>query len=193
MLNLTCVIHVSDMQLEHMLLQSAKLQVMIRRHYARIKKDQTARYFTYVLQLQNNKFYVGSSDSIYTRLMDHSLMSASSSIWVRQHGPVTRVIEISRDCNKDDETYKTLEYMSMFGWHNVRGGSYCRSMMRSPPTPLADFVRDPTRKFDYLTRREIDDIVRVVRDLAEQQDAMSQDGHDGHDGPDTNDAMSDAI
>lgn len=164
------------MHLEQMLLQSAKLQVQIRRHYARIKKDTGARYFTYVLQLQNNKFYVGSSDSIYTRLMDHCLMSASSSLWVRQHGPVQRVVEITRDCAKDDEAYKTMEYMSMFGWHNVRGGAYCRTSMRAPPAALAEFVRDPTRKFDYLTRREIDDIVRVVRDLAEQQNAMSEGG-----------------
>lgn len=162
------------MHLEQMLLQSAKLQVAIRRQYARIKKDPSARYFTYVLQLQNNKFYVGSSDSIYTRLLDHCQMSASSAIWVRQHGPVQRVIEIARDCSKDDEAYKTMEYMSLFGWQNVRGGAYCRTAMRAPPGNLADFLRDPARKFDYLTRREIDEIVHVVRDLAEQQNAMSE-------------------
>lgn len=164
------------MHLEQMLLQSAKLQVAIRRQYARLKKDPAARYFTYVLQLHSNKFYVGSSDSIYTRLLDHCLMSASSAIWVRQHGPVMRVVEVSRNCSKDDEAYKTLEYMSLFGWQNVRGAAYCRSCMRAPPGHLADFVRDPERKFDYMTRREIDEIVRVVRDLAEHTTAMSEGG-----------------
>lgn len=99
------------MHLEHMLLQSAKLQIAIRRQYTKLKGDQTARYFTYVLQLQDNKFYVGSSDSIYMRLLDHCLMSASSALWVRQHGPVKRVLEISRGARKDDEAYKTMEYM----------------------------------------------------------------------------------
>lgn len=45
--------------------------------------------------------------------------------------------------------------------------------MRAPPLPLADFRREPSKAFNYLTRREIDEIVGVVRDLAEQQDAMT--------------------
>lgn len=97
--------------LEPMLLQSARLAVSIRRAYAKVKRDPAARYYTYVLLLQNNKMYVGVTDNIYNRLLDHCLMSASSSIWVRQHGPVQRVIEIARDCARDDEAYKTLEYM----------------------------------------------------------------------------------
>lgn len=46
--------------------------------------------------------------------------------------------------------------------------------MRAAPGPLADFRRDCTKKFDYLTRQEIDEIVAVVRDLAERQDALSE-------------------
>lgn len=64
---------------------------------------------------------------------------------------------------------------SLFGWQNVRGAAYCRTTMRGPPAPLADFKRDPTRAFDYLTRREVDDIVAVVQDLAEEYNAMSDD------------------
>ncbi len=159
--------------LEAMLLQSARLQVAIRRQYAKVKRDPGARYYTYVLQLQDNKFYVGNSDSIYTRLLDHCMMSASSSLWVRQHGPVQRVVEISRDCSREDELYKTLEYMTLFGWQNVRGASYCRPAMRAAPAVLAEFRRSCTRHFDYLTRHEIDEVVSVVRELAEQQAAKS--------------------
>lgn len=159
--------------LEAMLLQSARLQVAIRRQYSKVKRDPAARYYTYVLQLQDNKFYVGNSDSIYTRLLDHCLMSSSSSLWVRQHGPVHRVVEISRDCSRDDELYKTLEYMTMFGWQNVRGAGYCRPSMRAAPAALSEFRRDASRHFDYLTRREIDEIVSVVRELAEQQSTPS--------------------
>lgn len=50
--------------------------------------------------------------------------------------------------------------------------------MRAAPAPLADFRRDPGKTFDYLTRKEIDEIVTVVRDLADheggQDDAMSE-------------------
>lgn len=161
--------------LESMLMLNARLSVNIRRAYSRLKRDQGARYFTYVLLLQNNKMYVGSTDNIYNRLLDHCQMSKSSSVWVREHGPVRRVVEVSRDCDRDDETYKTLEYMHLFGWTNVRGAGYCRSAMRAPPPQLADFTRDQARKFDYLTRKEIDEVVGVVRELSEQQDAVSDD------------------
>ena len=164
--------------LEPPLLQCARLAVTIRRAYARVKRDPAARYYTYVLLLQDNKMYVGNTDNVYNRLLDHCLMSASSSVWVRQHGPVQRVVEISRDCCREDELYKTLEYMSLFGWKNVRGAGYCRPAMRAPPPALTAFRRDCGRHFDYLTRREIDEVVGVVRDLAEQQSAMSEGGEE---------------
>jgi len=153
--------------LEPLLLQSARLAVTIRETYSRVKRDQAARYYTYVLQLRDNKFYVGNTDNIYNRLLDHCLLTPSSALWVREHGPVQRVVEVCRDCCRDDETYKTLEYMTMFGWQNVRGASYCRLTMRTPPAALAEFRRDCTRRFDYLSRPEIDAVVNAVRDLAE--------------------------
>ena len=161
--------------LEPLLLQSARLAVSIRRTYAKVKRDPLARYYTYVLQLQGDKLYVGNTDNIYNRLLDPHLMSRSAAVWVRQHGPVRRVLEVSRNCCREDEMYKTLEYMSMFGWDNVRGAGYCRCVMRSPPAPLAQFKRDASRHFDYLTREEIDEVLDVVRDLADLQAASSSD------------------
>ncbi len=155
--------------LEPLLLQSARLAVTIRHTYARVKRDPAARYYTYALLLRDNKMYVGNTDNIYTRLLDHCLMGPSSAAWVRQHGPVQRVVEISRGCARDDELYKTLEYMSMFGWKNVRGARYCRRAMRAPPAALEAFRRDSGRHFDYLSRREIDEVVAVVlSNLAER-------------------------
>lgn len=61
----------------------------------------------------------------------------------------------------------------------MRGAGYCRSAMRAAPAPLAEFSRSADKTFDYLTRKEIDDIVGVVRELAEQQDAMSDDASAG--------------
>ena len=159
--------------LELMLQNSARLTVGIKRAYSRVKRDPSARYFTYVLMLQNQKFYVGVTDNIYNRLLDHCSMSPSSSVWVREHGPVKRVVELSRNGRKDDENYKTLEYMSMFGWKNVRGAGYCRSVMGAPPAPLADFRRDDTRRFDYFSRPEIDQVVATVRELMESPGSVS--------------------
>lgn len=163
--------------LELMLMKSARLAVNIRRTYTKVKKDPSAYYYTYVLLLQDNKMYIGATDNIYNRLLHHCQMSKSSSVWVRQHGPVKRVVEITRNCDREDETLKTMEYMTMFGWKNVRGAAYCRSALRGPPPQLVDFRKDG-KLFDYLTRREIDDVVSTVRDLAEMQDAMSDGGSD---------------
>lgn len=151
--------------IDNMLVQAARLNVRIRREYARIKADPGARYFTYVLLLQRGKLYVGSSDNIVQRLMEHHAMSPSSAVWVREHGPVHRVVEVCRNCLADDETYKTLEYMTMFGWENVRGAGWCRADMRASPAALDGFERDPTRPWHFLSRREIDAVLRHVREL----------------------------
>ena len=63
---------------------------------------------------------------------------------------------------------------TLFGWTNVRGAGYCRSAMRAPPAQLTDFARATDKTFDYLTRKEIDEVVSVVRELADQQDAISE-------------------
>jgi hypothetical protein len=154
--------------IEGLLLDAARLSVQIRREYGRIKRTPQARYYTYVLQLQDDKMYVGCSDNLFTRLMEHRLLSPSAAVWVREHGPVRRVVEVSRNCAHDDEQYKTLEYMSLFGWENVRGAGWCRSAMRAPPSLLADFERDPGRPFEYMSRRDIDAVVRHVDALATQ-------------------------
>lgn len=148
-----------------MLLQSARLALAIRKEYARVKKDQTAKFYTYVLQLQDGKFYVGNTDNIYTRLLDHTMMTPSSSLWVKQHGPVQRVMEIARNSGKEDEHYKTLHVMSMFGWENVRGSSYCRVQMVNPPEALKTFSRNRDGDFEYLSRDEIDAMLEAIRDM----------------------------
>lgn len=153
--------------IEALLLDAARLSVQIRREYARIKLDPSARYYTYVLLLQRNKMYVGCSDNLFQRLLEHRLMSPSAAVWVREHGPVQRVVEVSRNCAADDETYKTLEYMSLFGWENVRGAGWCRLDMRAPPSALADFERDPARAFNYMPRKDLDLVMHHVEDLAQ--------------------------
>lgn len=151
--------------MEPMLLQSARLGLAIRKEYARLKKDPAVKYYTYVLQLQEGKFYVGNTDNIYTRLLDHQLMAPSSALWVKHHGPVTRVVEVTRNSAKSDELYKTLQFMTMFGWENVRGSSYCKVQMFNPPEALAAFSRARETDFDYLTREEIDALLEAIKSL----------------------------
>lgn len=151
--------------MEAMLLQSARLGLAIRKEYTRLKTDPLAKYYTYVLQLQDGRFYVGNTDNIFTRLMDHKQMNASSALWVRHHGPIQRIVEITRNSSKYDELYKTLLYMSMFGWDNVRGSSYCKLHMMRPPDCLHTFARTRDGEFEYLSREEIDHVARALDEL----------------------------
>ena len=148
-----------------MLLQSARLSLAIRGEYARLKKDPAAKFYTYVLQLQEGKFYVGNTDNIYTRLLDHKLMTTSSALWVRHYGPVARVVEITRNSSASDEHYKTMLYMSMFGWENVRGSSYCKIQMFRPPEALKSFTRVRDGEFEYLTPQELDAVWDAIDEL----------------------------
>jgi predicted GIY-YIG superfamily endonuclease len=163
-------------------LAASRASVRLKKVLARAgRRDARARYFTYTLLLSDNRVYVGSTDNIYGRLLEHYLMSPSSSVWVREHGPVRRVLEIVEDSAAEDEAYKTLEYMSLFGWESVRGGGWCRAAMRGPPAALADFQR--TRAdFRYMDRPEIaavvDHVAALAQDLREpeESDASDDDG-----------------
>lgn len=152
--------------LEELLLKSAELNVQIRRLYQTVKPSAETRYYTYVLLLQRGRVYVGNSDNIYVRLMEHFLQSNHSSQWVREHGPPVRVMELIRNSSSDDETYKTLEWCDLLGHDNVRGAAYCKLEYRGPPPALMNFRRDPQRTFEYMSRDEIDEVVRVSKKLA---------------------------
>ena len=152
--------------LNALLLQHARTGVQINKLLATLKRDSSARYFTYVLLLQRGNIYVGSSESIYKRLLDHWMMSPSSSLWVKEHGPIDRVLEISVNSTVDDERYKTLEYMSIFGHQRVRGGGWCRVASAGPPADLVDFTRGRS-DFEYLSRKDIDSIMTEVEAMAD--------------------------
>ncbi len=153
--------------LDALLLDAARLNVAIRREYARLRGDLagSAKYFVYVLLLQNGKFYVGCTDNVYQRLLEHAVMSPSSSVWVREHGPVKRIVEVCRNCGPVDEAYKTLEYMMLFGWENVRGAQWCRVVLDAPPHALASFERR-AGGFEHLSSEDMTSLRIHVATLA---------------------------
>jgi predicted GIY-YIG superfamily endonuclease len=109
------------------MLSNTRSYLGLQRALRQTKVDANTKYYTYVLLLREGKFYVGSTDNIYMRLYQHFTLSPLSAAWVRRWGPVQRVVEITKNCKKEDETLKTLHYCSMFGSENVRGAWYTRT------------------------------------------------------------------
>lgn len=79
--------------------------------------------FIYILQLENNKYYVGKSNNPDFRLNNH--FNSNGSTWTKKYKPV-QVLKLIPDCNNFDEDRYTKEYMSKKGINNVRGGTYCK-------------------------------------------------------------------
>lgn len=75
----------------------------------------------YILKLENNKYYVGVTNNLDKRLMDH--MNGKGSEWTKKY-KMKSLYKLIHDYNAFDEDRYTKEYMNKFGIENVRGGSY---------------------------------------------------------------------
>ena len=67
--------------------------------------------YIYILQLINNKYYVGKTIDPNFRLDQH--FNSDGSIWTRKYKPI-KVVEIIPNCDNFDEdkyTLKTMESM----------------------------------------------------------------------------------
>lgn len=80
----------------------------------------------YVLQLEQNKYYVGKSTNPYFRLEQH--FNSNGSSWTQLYKPV-KVLQLIHNCDDFDEDKYTLKYMAQYGVPNVRGGSFCETKL----------------------------------------------------------------
>lgn len=80
----------------------------------------------YVLQLEDNKWYVGKTSDVTSRFKQH--VSGSGSAWTKSYKPVT-LVETRRLKDQYDENNTTKEYMKKYGVDNVRGGSYTQVVL----------------------------------------------------------------
>ena len=82
--------------------------------------------FIYILQLENNKYYVGKTNNPQFRLDQH--FNSTGSVWTTKYKPLS-VLEMIKDCDEYDEDKYTRKYMDKFGVDNVRGGSFCEEVL----------------------------------------------------------------
>ncbi|MDP9078794.1 MAG: GIY-YIG nuclease family protein [Bacteroidota bacterium] len=81
----------------------------------------------YLLELENDKYYVGQTDNPGFRFSEH--LSGKGAKWTRLHKPLHILLtkELSVDSPGEamlHENWMTLQQMERFGWKNVRGGDY---------------------------------------------------------------------
>lgn len=78
---------------------------------------------SYILRLEDDKYYVGKSDNIEQRMIQH--YSGNGAKWTKLYNPID-IIEIEPFIHKWQESYKTLIMMKKYGVENVRGGPWCQ-------------------------------------------------------------------
>jgi hypothetical protein len=76
------------------------------------------------------KYYVGTTYNLNLRYAQHECGEGGK--WTRRHKPIG-VLKILPNSCIDVENSKTLEYMKLYGWENVRGGYWCKIDMKNPP------------------------------------------------------------
>ena len=75
----------------------------------------------YILKLENNKYYVGKSNDLETRMISHK--NGTASMLTKKYKPISVEQIIPNACSYDENKY-TIEYMDKYGIDNVRGGLY---------------------------------------------------------------------
>lgn len=79
--------------------------------------------YIYILQLQDNKYYVGKTNNPDVRLDKH--FDGDGSTWTSKYPPLN-IIDVISNCDDYDENKYTIMYMEKHGIDNVRGGSFCQ-------------------------------------------------------------------
>lgn len=80
----------------------------------------------YILELENNKFYVGKTSKIEKRFNDH--INGQGSEFTKIYKPI-KIHKVYKEVSEFDEDNYTKKYMKKFGIDNVRGGTYCNIVL----------------------------------------------------------------
>ena len=99
--------------------------VIVVNHQQEIIPQLESQDVIYVLLLEQDKYYVGRTNDISRRILEHKNNTLKAAEFTKKY-KVISLIEIS-PCRSDfDEDNKTKQYMMTYGIENVRGGTYCQ-------------------------------------------------------------------
>ena len=84
--------------------------------------------FIYVLQCEEDKYYVGKTDTNKFRIDTH--FDSNGSEFTKKYKPID-IYQIIPECDKYDEDKYVKKYMNKYGIDNVRGGTYTKIILDS--------------------------------------------------------------
>ena len=102
--------------------------------------------FIYVLQLEQEKYYIGKTENPNFRIEQH--FQSCGAVWTKKYNPIS-VIEIIPDCDDYDEDKYTRRYMDNYGIDNVRGGSFCEIVLDETTIKLLEKMSKTTQNKCY--------------------------------------------
>lgn len=82
---------------------------------------------TYVLQLEDNKWYIGVTINLKRRIYVHK--NYSNVKWVQKY----KYVKLHEIIDGDVEKETTIRYMKEYGWENVRGAGWVQVNFLNPP------------------------------------------------------------
>jgi predicted GIY-YIG superfamily endonuclease len=97
--------------------------------------------YIYTLQLEQGKYYIGKTSNPDFRIEQH--FQSGGAIWTKKYKPVS-IVEIVRG-DTFVEKAKTLEYMKLEGFKNVRGSHWCKIDYPSIPQAVQDYISGSTK------------------------------------------------
>ena len=77
----------------------------------------------YILKLEDNKYYVGKTENINKRVLEHFTNNGSE--WTKKYKPIEIINKYKSDDNIYEQRY-TWETMVKYGIDNVRGAAHCK-------------------------------------------------------------------
>jgi predicted GIY-YIG superfamily endonuclease len=107
----------------------------------------------YLLELNDDKYYVGQTDDPEFRFSEH--LSGKGAKWTRMHRPLHLLLtkNLSVETAAEAMLYEnwlTLYYMEQFGWENVRGGDFViveSYLLRERLEHIYDFMQNKIKYY----------------------------------------------
>lgn len=85
--------------------------------------DDESNYNIYILELNENKYYIGKTKNPSFRIDEH--FNQNGSEWTKKYKPI-KILENIQNCDSYDEDKYVIKYMKIYGIENVRGGSFSK-------------------------------------------------------------------